>query len=315
MSTDGYLFAHFREDPDGYAERIHFSLSDADTVLRWTPLHGGQPVLTSDIGTTGVRDPAIVRGVDGRFHILATDLRIFGGDDLGWEMWRRHGSRNLIIWDSDDLIEWSRPRSVEVAPRTAGMAWAPEVDLDPSTGENVVFWSSTLYAPDDPDHIEDSYSRILMARTQDFVTFSPAEIMIDAGIDIIDTAVARSGGRTSRFSKHEDSGGSSRGVYQEVGSSLLADDFQTVVQNVGSVVHRDLEAPIIVRDVADGRWYLLLDRYGSAQGYIAFVSDDLHSGHWEPVPAELMGIPSATKHGTILRVSGEEWERLRVHSF
>ncbi|HWU45392.1 MAG TPA: hypothetical protein VN133_01385 [Humibacter sp.] len=37
----GYLFAHFREEPDGYAERIHFSLSEGDSPLRWLPLWNG----------------------------------------------------------------------------------------------------------------------------------------------------------------------------------------------------------------------------------------------------------------------------------
>jgi hypothetical protein len=313
MSPAGYLLAHFREDPHGEAERIHFSLSDGDTVLRWNPLHGGRPVLASDIGTTGVRDPAIVRGVDGRFHILATDLRVFGGDDAGWDRWRRHGSRDLIVWDSDDLIRWSGPRAVEVAPPICGMAWAPEVDVDPATGENVVFWSSTLYNPADLDHIGSSYSRILMARTRDFVTFSPAEVLVDAGIDIIDMAVAHSAGRTSRFSKHEDRGPGTRGVYQEVGHGLFADDFEPVAEGIGSAVHRDLEAPMVVQDLTEGRWYLFLDRYGSEQGYIAFTSEDLHSGDWRPVPAALIRIPPATKHGTMLRLDAEEWERVRAH--
>jgi hypothetical protein len=311
MGTGGYVLAHFREDPHGYAERIHFSLSDGDTPLRWIPLRGGAPVLTSDIGTTGVRDPAIVRDLDGRFHLLATDLRVFGGDGRGWEAWRRRGSRSLILWDSDDLVTWSGPRAVEVAPPHAGMAWAPEVDVDPRTGEHIVFWSSTLFGPTDADHAEPSYSRILFARTRDFARFSPAEIMLDAGIDVIDTAVAHADGRTSRFSKHEDRGPASRGVYQEVGSGLLADDFRPVADNIGASIHPDLEAPMVVEHRSEGRWYLFLDRYGTAQGYIALVTDDLHGGRWEPVPAELTAIPPATKHGTILRLDANEWERLR----
>jgi hypothetical protein len=312
--TGGYLLAHFREDPTGYAERIHFSLSDGDTPLRWLSLNGGRPVLTSDLGTTGVRDPAIVRDVDGRFHIIATDLRVFGGDNRGWDGWRRHGSRSLILWDSDDLWQWSAPRAVEVAPPTAGMAWAPEVDVDPSTGENIVFWSSTLFDPADVAHEGETYSRILFSSTRDFVAFSPAKVLVDAGIDVIDTAVAHADGRASRFSKHEDRGDGSRGIYQEVGSSIFADDFGIVAQNIGADIHRALEAPMLVEHAADGRWYLFLDRYGTEQGYIAFVSDDLHSGRWRAVPPELTAIPAATKHGTILRIDAEEWERLRRYA-
>ena len=52
----GYLLVHFLEDPDGYAERIYMDLSDGDNPHRWIPLNGGEPLLTSTIGTTGFRN-------------------------------------------------------------------------------------------------------------------------------------------------------------------------------------------------------------------------------------------------------------------
>jgi hypothetical protein len=306
----GFLLAHFREEPDGYAERIHFSLSVGNSPLRWAPLWGGGPVLTSGIGTTGVRDPAIVRDDVGGFHILATDLRIYGGDGRGWDAWRRRGSRSLIAWSSDDLVSWGDAHALPVAPQAAGMAWAPEVTRDPQTGEYVVFWSSTLFDADDADHAGDSYSRILFARTRDFQTFSAADVLIDAGRDIIDTAIVQNGGQVHRFSKHEDRGASSWGIYQEVGSGLFADDFQVVTRRIGAELQCDLEAPIIV-EAPGGGWYLFLDRYGAAQGYTALQTDDLASGRWIPVSDNELDILPATKHGTILPVTRSEWERLR----
>jgi len=315
MSSDepyGYLLAHFREDPAGFAERIHFSLSTGDSPLRWTPLWGGRPRLTSNLGTTGVRDPAIVRGRDGRFHILATDLRVFGGDDRGWDEWRRHGSRSMIIWDSKDLVDWTGPRAVEVAPAEAGMAWAPEVIDDPHGDGFVVFWSSTLYEPLDVEHVGESYSRILYSRTRDFETFTPAQVMIDAGRDIIDTAIVSADGLVHRFSKDEDRGDASWGIHHEIGSSLFADDFRVVRRRIAAELHRDVEAPILVRDPVLPRWYLMLDRYGSEHGYFVLQTDDLASSEWAPVAADEVEIPDATKHGTVLRLTRPEWLRLRA---
>src|SRR3712207_7461443 len=54
-------------------------------------------------------------GTDGAFHILATDLRVWGRGELNWDEWRRHGSRSLIVWDSTDLVTWTGPRTVEIA--------------------------------------------------------------------------------------------------------------------------------------------------------------------------------------------------------
>ncbi|BDZ44714.1 glycoside hydrolase family 43 protein [Naasia aerilata] len=314
MSEDreefGYLLAHFREEPDGYAERVFFSLSAGDSPLRWIPLWEGLPVLTSDIGTTGVRDPALVRGDDGRFHVLATDLRIYGGDGRGWDEWRRHGSRSLIVWASDDLISWSGPRAVTVAPEAAGMAWAPEVTRDAETGEHIVFWSSTLFGAEDAGHRGESYSRILFSRTRDFESFSPAETLIDAGRDIIDTAIVQHEGRVYRFSKHEERGAESWGIYQEVGDGLFATDFRLLARRIGEEVHPDVEAPIVVEAPDGSGWYLFLDRYGSAQGYMVLRTASLESGRWEPVPESEVDIRPATKHGTVLRLHRDEWERL-----
>ncbi|MBA8792965.1 hypothetical protein FHX74_000559 [Friedmanniella endophytica] len=310
----GYLFAHFREDQVGHAEKIFLSLSRGDTPLRWDPLNGNEPVLESLIGTTGVRDPAIVRDAAGRFHILATDLRVWAnGPELDWPTWRRAGSRSLVVWHSEDLVHWSEPRLVEVAPPEAGMAWAPETTVDPETGEHIVFWSSRLFSPDDPDHREDSYSRILYARTRDFETFGPAGILIDTGgRDIIDTAIAQADGRVYRVSKDENRDDDGRGVYLEAGSGLFADDFEVITTRLAEDLygHGGVEAPILLREPS-GRWLLFLDQYRDwPQGYFALSTDDIESGRWEPVPAAEVDIPPSTKHGTILRLTRAEWDRL-----
>ena len=68
----GYLLVHFIEDPDGYAEKIYMDISDGDNPHRWVPLNDGKPVLASHLGTTGVRDPHIIRNPDtGTWYILS----------------------------------------------------------------------------------------------------------------------------------------------------------------------------------------------------------------------------------------------------
>ncbi|WP_454293635.1 glycoside hydrolase family 43 protein [Salana multivorans] len=184
----GYLLVHFVEDSSEHKEKIYLSLSIGDDPLRWRRLNGGQAVLESTVGTTGVRDPHLVRRHDGAgFHLLATDLRVWAdGPEINWQRLSRHGSRDLVVWDSPDLLTWSEPRYVTVAPPTAGMAWAPEAHYDAESGDYLVYWSSKLYEPDDPRHESDSYSRILVSRTRDFVTFSLAEVYLDAGREVIE---------------------------------------------------------------------------------------------------------------------------------
>ncbi|MDT0144577.1 glycoside hydrolase family 43 protein [Microbacterium sp. PRC9] len=310
----GYLFAHFRADGATDVEKIHFSLSSGDTPLRWDPLWGGRPVLESHIGTRGVRDPAIARGSDGSFHILATDLRTSAGDRKIWDESRRQGSRSLIGWQSSDLVSWTAARSIEIAPSNAGMAWAPEVTVDPQTGDFVVFWSSRLYAADDPSHGADSYSRIMYSRTRDFSSFTPAEVMIDTGgRDVIDTALIHEHGKVYRFTKDEARSGG-WGIYLERGSSLFDDDFTLITTNIaGDRFPGGVEAPIVIRARGEERWFLFLDQYQEMpQGYFAMECTDLDSGKWSYVPLDEVSIPPSTKHGTILPLLRHEWDRLRT---
>ena len=96
----GYLFAHFTgEHKDG--EQIYFSVSRDG--LHWKDLNGGKPVLYSGLGTRGVRDPFLVRDPGKKkFYLIATDLRIESG--CGWEKAQYEGSRDLIVWESEDLV-------------------------------------------------------------------------------------------------------------------------------------------------------------------------------------------------------------------
>ena len=142
------MFAYFTgSSVEG--EKIYFAASNGNDALSWQELNGGEPVLSSTKGTTGLRDPFIMRSHDGdTFYLLATDLSI--GSGTGWGEAVRDGSRYLEIWESNDLVNWSEQRHVLVSPETAGMTWAPEAHWDDDIGAYAVYWASDLYAEDDP---------------------------------------------------------------------------------------------------------------------------------------------------------------------
>ena len=317
----GYLLVHFVEDSQEHKEKVYLSLSVGDDPLRWRRLNGGEAILESTASATGVRDPFIVRRHDGEgFHVIATDLRIWDGfpdiDDIDWEALSRHGSRDLVIWDSPDLVTWSEPRYVTVAPPTAGMAWAPEAHYDPTSGDYLVYWSSRLYEPTDTDHQGDSYSRILVSRTRDFETFSPAEVYLDTGEEVIDMTVyvedstfEGEDARTHRFAK--DNGGD-RGIFQESGPEFFG-DFSPVANRLGSVFHDGVEAPLIFRDNHEPRWYLWVDAFGlRPMGYRALTTTDLGGSKWQPVPEGDFHLPANTKHGGVIPLTRAEYDRLNA---
>ncbi|KGM11960.1 glycoside hydrolase family 43 protein [Cellulomonas carbonis] len=307
----GYLLVHFVEDPEGYGEQVYLSLSDGDDPCSWVRLNGGEPLLRSVLGTTGIRDPYVVRGRD-EFFLVATDLRIYGGDDAGWDAWTRHGSRDVLVWRSEDLVEWSQPWTLEVAPPTAGMAWAPEALYDADRREFLLFWSSKLYAADDPEHRGDAYSRVLAAWTPDFRRVGRPEVLVDRGDDVIDTTVLVQDGLVHRVSKQESLEPGSDRVHHEVGPALLSPDYRTVATRIGADRYDRLEAPILFKDHHADVWYLFLDQYSRRpQGYVGFRTTDLLAGRWEPVPEDEFRMPPDTKHGGVLPLRRGEWERLR----
>lgn len=310
-SEFGYLMVHFVEDPDGHGERIFFSLSERDDPTRWRRLNGGKPVLESREGTTGVRDPFIVKG-EGEYFIVATDLRIYGGDERGWDAWRRTGSRKLIVWRSTNLAHWSAPWALEVAPPEAGMAWAPEAIYDTQREEFLVYWSSTLFGPDDPEHTGSTYSCVLGGWTPDFRSVSAPQMMIDRGVDVIDTTIVVDAGEVHRISKEDSGLPASRRLFHEVGSGFFADDFTLVAERIADEAYRQVEGPLLFANPRDGRWYLFVDQFERRpQGYVALTTEDLHAG-WTLLPAEDFHIPADTKHGSVLRLRRSQWDLLRT---
>jgi hypothetical protein len=300
----GYLLVHFVEDPVGHGETIWFSLSVGDDPLHWRRLGDG-PVLESTAGTTGLRDPHLVRGPDG-YHLMATDLRVWRPEGADWTAFRHHGSRDLVIWDSPDLIRWSGPRYVTVVPPEAGMAWAPEAVYDPISGDFLVHWSSGLTV-DAPDSVRTGPSRILMARTRDFVSFTQPETYLQLPDGVIDMTLHVTQTGVHRFAKHDDRAEDSLHVFHQVGSSLFADDFVTVARDIGQELSDLVEAPLVFKSHHEDRWYLWVDQYGqTTQGYQhAYTTTDLASGRWELLSLHL---PANTKHGVVLPLTRREYD-------
>ena len=105
----GYLMVHFVEDSNGYAEKMYLDISRGDNPEQWDPLNGRNPILASNLGTTGSRDPYLTYNPETEtYYIIATDLRVFGGDNLQWGAWSNNYSTKMNVWESKDLITWER---------------------------------------------------------------------------------------------------------------------------------------------------------------------------------------------------------------
>jgi hypothetical protein len=306
----GYLFSFFTGEGTATGEQVYFGLSQGNDPTRWRQLNGGQPVLTSTVGTRGVRDPFIIRAPQGnRFFQIATDLRIFGNGN--WDAAQRTGSKSIVVWESTDLVTWSAPRLVRVSPDTAGNTWAPEAYYDDSIGQFVVFWASKLYATSDPNHTGSSYNRMMYATTSDFRTFSAAQVWVDKGYSTIDSTLVRHDGTYYRYTKDERNNSSSTPCSQfilaERSTTLLNRNYSFLAECIGRGTISRGEGPTIFKSNTAERWYLFIDEFGG-RGYIPFESTNLASGQWTAVSSFTM--PGRPRHGTVLPVTQAEYDRL-----
>ncbi len=301
----GYLFVHFiGEKEDG--EQIYFALSQDG--LHWRDLNQHKPVLRSTVGELGVRDPYLLRSEDGnRFYLLATDLGIYHRGGWGNANATVTGSRSLVIWESTDLLNWSEPRLVEIAPEEAGCAWAPEAIYDNKTKDYLVFWASSRDASDG----EGRGLHIYASRTTDFQTFTPAELYITRGENrtIIDTTIIKAGDNYYRASGDGQ-------ITIEASDSLTGEwEIISTLESLElGLSGKDVEGPEFFKFNHEEKWGLFVDRYSTGKGYLPIITSDIgdQTGtSWRKLEEEEFDFGSLKKrHGSILPITKGEYEAI-----
>ena len=322
----GYLFVHFiGNEAAASHEQTYFSISEDG--LNWSELNGGNAVLTSDIGESGLRDHFIARAPEGdKYYMIATDLSIYHNAG-NWAGAGGSGSHGIVVWESDDLVNWSEPWIAEIAPENAGCTWAPEFIYDESTGEYVVYWSATSIELDENGEIAQEYENhtIYYAKTRDFRTFTDAQIYHSGGkqedgtpIKVIDSTMIENDGTYYRYTKNEmngtimvDKSDAILGTFTEIDSDTLSSD---VPATVGAV-----EGPIIFKmneKTEDGKdqWCLMVDRFARGQGYYPLITTDLDSGEFTMLSDDEFSMPTDVhkyRHGYVMPVTAAEYDALQ----
>lgn len=336
-----YLFAYFP-----YAgvkdERIYFGISQDG--LNFTALNDSKPVIESTLGTHGLRDPFIIRSNEGdKFYLIATDLTVAGVTQdgvtypgQGWGENQTSGSQSIMVWESTDLVNWSKQRMCKVAVDDAGCTWAPEAYWDDDTEQYVVFWASKLKTG--------GKQRLYYATTRDFYTFSDAQVWFEEDGSVIDTTVIKVDDWYYRYTKNEDGntntyGTPSKRIYCEKSKSLTApaEDWELVYNNCLNVGGGQIEGGCIfeinTEDVENAKKIAALKGYelkgdrifalvADATGKTIFpgLSDNITTGQFNVLGTEanasvngtpLYSMPEpAASHGTIMPITSEEYDNL-----
>lgn len=306
-----YLFAYFVGDGKDPAdnitqERVYFAASRDG--LNWGELNNANPVFTSTLGEEGLRDPYIIRSAEGdKFFLIATDLQIAKGGADVWGNAQKKGSQAIMVWESDDLVNWGEQRMVTISEGIeAGCTWAPEAFYDERTGEYVVFWASKVKGKNYDKQ------RLYYCKTRDFYTFTKPKVWIEKDYSVIDTTVVRDDNGTYwRFTKNEADG--AKYVFMEKSDTLLKG--WEAVSSASLEGEKGVEGPCSFRvnddDVAafGGKWAVMLDNFGGG-GYYPLVTDDFASANFSKLTTASLPKVKKPRHGTVLNVTEEEYNRL-----
>ena len=234
------------------------------------------------------------------------------------------GSHGIVVWESDDLVNWSEPWIAEIAPENAGCTWAPEFIYDAMTGEYVVYWSATTIELNESEEITQEYENhaIYYAKTRDFRTFTEPVLYHAGGEDssgkrikVIDSTMIEDDGKYYRYTKNE-----SRGVIEiDVADSVLG-TFTPIASTALSTTlpsqQGAVEGPIIFKlNKKDGngndQWCLMVDRFARGQGYYPLITTDLNSGEFTLLNNSDFSMPSKYRHGYVMPVTAAEYDALQ----
>ena len=308
MEEKAYLLVHYKSPNARIEEQVHFAVSRDG--YQWEAVNGGAPVFIADKGERGVRDPSIIRTQDNHFVILGTDLCMSENFEKKyqkqWANMGRYGSRSISMWKSEDLIHWSGQRLVQLCDENFGCCWGPDVLYNAHTGKYMVYWASS--------HSSNDYGAksIYYAETADFESFGEVKFLCaKEDASVVDPQIHQVGGTYFRFLK---SRSNPFAVILEKGKTIHGayERLRGFDEWMGRLTANEYEAPSMYQ-LPDGQWCLLLDYFGEkrkCKGYVPFIATDFENGVFEEA-SDRFSFPYGMKHGSVLEITAEEYERIR----
>lgn len=297
-----YLFAFF---PSNDNENIYYALSD--NGYDYTVINEGKPIVYAEGNTVmnGLRDPHILRGEDGRFYMVATDMR----SALGWS-----SNRGMVLMRSDDLVFWTCS-TVHFPTRYAGTyfanvtrVWAPETIYDPVAGKYLIYFS--ILTNDGTV----TYDKVFYAyANEDFTDLEGEPIYFyDRGGATIDMDIVfnENDGLYHAFYKNEGAGG----ICQVTATSLTAPEGEEGTQwgSPSGTLQQTTEAVEgagIFRLINSDDWILMYDCY--MNGHYQFCSSpDLFQFTFRKNTATQGAF--TPRHGTVIPITEEEYQILKL---
>lgn len=277
-----HLFTSFNEPATAGLKLLYskdgYQWKSLDTVL-----------LTPQIGKSGImRDPSIVQGPDGWFHLVFT-TEWKGGNGFGYA-----ASKDLINWTSQQYLPLMQhePTVVNI--------WAPEIFYDDVQQQFIIIWASTI-----PNRFEkgieaeDNNHRMYYTTTKDFKQFSATKLYLDPGFSVIDAVIVKRK-KDDYVLVLKDNTRPQRNLKVAFSKSPFGP-----WENISAPFTEVLTEGPSVLPTKDG-WLIYFDSYGQKNYDAVFTNNFID---FKPMGQQI-GVPAAHKHGTIISVKPRYLKKL-----
>jgi len=284
-----YLFVYFVGNGEG-EERLHFAVSEDGYNFR--PLNGNNPVITQTKGKKCVRDPYVFKGQNNEWYIIGTDMRC----EEGWE-----SNHALITWKSDNLTDWYDETVIDIKElgdnyTDTTRAWAPQAMWDEEKGKYFIYWAHSTK--------RHNTAGLYYAYSEDMKTISePQPLYCREGIQTIDGDIIynKKDGLYYLYFKHDEDQ-----TIAYVTSPKLSgpyEDKPVVVSLAPSGVEGSQMYPVNGTDT----YLLIMDEYGKGRFFMQQTED---FKTYLPVAREDYAMDFSPRHGSIVSISDEDYDRL-----
>lgn len=277
-----FMFAYFKNNgQDG----LHLAYSNDG--FQWTALKNDSSFLKPTVANDKLmRDPCIIRGTDGLFHMVWT---------VSWN------DKGIGYASSADLIHWSEQQFIPVMQHEDSVrnCWAPEITYDKKKKQYMIYWATTIagkYAVD--PKVENGYNhRMYYVVTKDFKTFSKTKLLYDKGFNVIDATIIPDGKQYVMFLKDETRTPPQKNIKIATSKHLTGGYSDASAPITGNYW---AEGPTTLRMY--GTWIVYFDKYRDHK-YGAVQSADLKN--WTDI-SDKISLPAGLRHGTIFKISKDE---------
>jgi hypothetical protein len=279
-----YMFCYFKNNgQDG----LHLAYSY--NGFSYTALNNDNSFLKPEISKDKLmRDPCIIRGADGLFHMVWT---------VSWT------AKGIGYASSEDLIHWSRQQYIPLMENVAAKnCWAPEITYDAKTKTYMIYWATTVEGKYPTDTtVERGYNhRIYYVTTKNFKQYSKVEMLYDKGFNVIDATIVPFNKQFIMFLKDETLKPVPQKNIHVATSNQLTKDYSDPSASITGNYWAEGPTAINIKD----NWIVYFDKYRDHQ-YGAVTSSDLKN--WTDI-SDKISMPKGIRHGTVFSISSKEFK-------